>query len=55
MKDTSCQPEEVPEPPTAEEIAEYRRIRPALLRMVEEWQIVRGPGGCPVMAHLLNQ
>lgn len=35
------------EPPlTAVELAEYRRLRPALLQVLEEWQKIRT--GCPI-------
>jgi hypothetical protein len=35
-------------PPTPEEIAEYRRIRPQLLQMLREWEAVKATGGCPI-------
>lgn len=35
-------------PVTAEEIAEYRRMRPLLLKMLREWEAIKGAGGCPV-------
>ena len=39
-------------PPTAAEIAEYRRLRPALLQMLEEWQKVRI--GCPIARRTIS-
>jgi hypothetical protein len=43
------------EPPmTDEEIAEYRRIRPRLLRMLDEWDRLKGPLGCPVARHVVT-
>jgi len=38
---------------TPEELAEYRRIRPALLKIVAEWATLRGQQGCPAMRHIL--
>jgi hypothetical protein len=48
---------------TTEELAEYRRIRPMLILLAErapelmammrEWQVIKGPEGCPVMSSLL--
>ena len=48
---------------TAEELAQYRRILPMLLMLAErtpelmammrEWQVIKGPTGCPVMSSLL--
>jgi hypothetical protein len=41
------------EPPlTAAELAEYRRIRPALLQLLEEWQKIRV--SCPVARRTLG-
>lgn len=42
-------------PVTPEEIAEYRQIRPALLRMLAEWeQLTAAHSGCPVAAQILR-
>lgn len=41
------------EPVTADEIAEYREMRPILRQMVQDWQVLRGPTGCPAMRHIL--
>jgi len=35
-------------PPTDAEMEEYRRIRPRLLKMLDEWDRMTGPLGCPV-------
>lgn len=43
------------EPPiTAEEIAEYRQMRPLLMKMLEEWQQVATTGGCPVARQIIH-
>lgn len=52
-----------PERGTAAELAEYRRIRPLLVMLAErapelmammrEWQVVKGPQGCPVLGSIL--
>lgn len=34
--------------PTCAEMEEYRRIKPLILKMLAEWDRVRGSGGCPV-------
>jgi hypothetical protein len=39
---------------TPEELAEYRRIRPILLKMIAEWDTLRGQQGCPAMRHILT-
>lgn len=45
-----------PEPKaTPEELAEYRRIRPQLLQMLAEWEVVKGSHGCPVLGHILGE
>lgn len=41
------------EPVTPEEVAEYRRMRPVLRQIVEDWPTLRGPQGCPAMRHIL--
>lgn len=40
--------------PTNEELAEYRRIRPRLLQMLREWEMLKGPRGCPVARSILD-
>lgn len=40
--------------PTDEEIAEYRRIRPKLLQMLDEWDRIRGYKGCPAARAVLG-
>lgn len=40
---------------TVEELAEYRRIKPLLLEMLREWQLTKGPGGCPVLKKVLSK
>lgn len=45
---------EVVEPVTAEEVAEYRRIKPELLKMLAEWQLVRSTAGCPVFREVID-
>lgn len=43
------------EPPaTDEELAEYRQIRVKLLKMLDEWEVIRGQLGCPVMRNILG-
>lgn len=37
---------------TDAELIEYRRLRPALLQMLEEWQKIRT--GCPVARNMLS-
>ena len=44
---------EFPDNVTPEELAEYRRIRPVLLKIVAEWPTLRGQQGCPAMRHIL--
>jgi hypothetical protein len=41
-------------PVTAEEVAEYRRLRPLLLQMLEEWQMIRSSQGCPVFRQIVG-
>lgn len=41
-------------PPTDAELAEYRRMLPALRRMMAEWDTVKGPNGCPVLRMVLT-
>ena len=51
---TAVEVDEVSDAPvTPEELAEYRRIRPVLLQIVEDWPTLRGPQGCPAMRHIL--
>lgn len=41
-------------PPSAEELAEYRRMKPLLLKMLEEWeQVTAAKDGCPVARQIL--
>jgi hypothetical protein len=40
--------------PTDEEIAEYRRIRPQILQMLEEWNRIKGYKGCPAARAVLG-
>jgi hypothetical protein len=40
--------------PTDEEIAEYRRIRPQLLQMLDEWNRIKGYKGCPAARAVLG-
>jgi hypothetical protein len=42
--------------PTSEELeAEYRELRPTLLRMMREWRLLRDPiTGSPAMTHFLG-
>jgi hypothetical protein len=43
------------EPPlTDEEIAEFRRLRPLLIKMLADWGTLSGPTGCPVVHHILG-
>lgn len=44
------------EPPiTEDEVAEYRRLRPELLKMMAEWRLVRSAkGGCPVFREIID-
>ena len=42
------------EPPSMDEVNEYRRIRPILQAMIKDWQALRGPNGCPAMRHILD-
>jgi hypothetical protein len=39
-------------PPTNAEILEYRRIRPRLLKMLDEWEVVRDE--CPLARKILQ-
>lgn len=41
-------------PPTDAELAEYRRMLPALRCMLAEWEAVKGPNGCPVLKMVLS-
>jgi hypothetical protein len=39
---------------TEDELAEYRRIRPLLLQMLQEWETAKNrQHGCPVLANIL--
>lgn len=40
---------------TDAEIAEYRKLRPKLLRMLAEWEEIKGSNGCPVAHHILTK
>lgn len=40
-------------PASEDELAEYRRIKPLLLEMLREWEMVKGSGGCPVARNLI--
>ena len=40
-------------PASVDELREYRRIRPLLLAMIEDWQKLKSPQGCPAMRHIL--
>lgn len=42
-------------PITSEELAEYRRMRPLLLKMLKEWDAITASGGCPVARHVLTR
>jgi len=42
-------------PATDDELAEYRRIRPRLLKMLEEWDALTGEGGCPIARSRLGK
>lgn len=43
------------EPPlTDEEVAEFRRLRPLLAKMMADWEVLKSPSGCPVMHHVLG-
>lgn len=46
-------PGQIEAPVTDEEVAEYRRIKPLLLKMLREWDLVKGSGGCPVARNLV--
>lgn len=46
---------ETDQPATAQELSEYRRIRPLLLEIIEDWQTLRGARGCPAMSHILRK
>lgn len=41
------------EPVTEAEVAEYRRIRPRLLRMLAEWELVSA--NCPMAVRLIDR
>ena len=43
-----------PAPATDAELIEYRQMRPKLLKMLEEWEAIYGPGGCPVARQILT-
>jgi hypothetical protein len=49
-----CRKVPIVDPPTSEEIAEYRRIKPLLLQIIQEWKILKGPDGCPVARQILS-
>lgn len=40
---------------TDAEIAEYRKLRPKLLRMLAEWEEIKASNGCPVAHHILTK
>lgn len=42
-------------PASDDELAEYRRIRPRLLKMLEEWDALTGEGGCPIARSRLGK
>jgi len=39
---------QAPQPATAEELEEYRRVWPLVKQMLKEWEAVKGSGGCPI-------
>lgn len=39
-------------PPTSDEIREWREIRPQVLRMLQEWDMVRT--ACPLASKIIN-
>lgn len=41
-------------PVTPEEIAEYRQMRPILLRMIADWDKLTASTGCPVAHQILR-
>jgi hypothetical protein len=41
-------------PVTGQELAEYRKLRPRLLAMLEGWERLVSPGGCPAARSVLN-
>jgi hypothetical protein len=41
--------------PTGAELAEYRRIRPLLLQMLAEWEVIKGSIGCPIARRITTQ
>jgi hypothetical protein len=44
----------LPRGATVEELDQYRRLLPRLLQMLDEWEAVKGPGGCPIARRLTN-
>lgn len=42
-------------PPTDAELAEYRRLKPLLVKMLDEWNAITASGGCPVARHILTR
>jgi len=42
------------QPVTAEELAEYRRIKPDLLQMMAEWRLIRSRAGCPIFREVVD-
>lgn len=41
-------------PVTGQELAEYRRLRPRLLAMLDGWERLVSPKGCPAARSVLN-
>lgn len=47
-------PSRIREPAVTDaEIAEFRRLKPLLLRMLKEWEQLKSEEGCPVARHVL--
>lgn len=43
------------EPPaTDDELAEYRALRPKLLQMLKEWELLKSARGCPVASGIFG-
>lgn len=43
-----------PQPASSEELEEYRRMWPLVMRMLREWEAVKGSGGCPIARRITD-